>query len=134
MNTRRLIEIAFSLFENKMDGRCWHCSFILHKSKLLSIGQNQYNKTHPRIYDYNYAPHARLHAELAACLQLGLTDCTGFTIFNIRINRNGELDNSMYCRGCADLVRSLNFKRAYFSNENGDIEEFSLSTTSRLKA
>lgn len=123
-NFQRIIDIGFATRQKNLIGRCWHMSVILNKSKILSIGFNDYSKTHPKLKEFGYHPHSKLHAELAACLRLGLTDCTGLTIINLRINRNGLIDNSKFCVGCSNLIKSLGFTKAYFSNSQGGFEKY----------
>jgi hypothetical protein len=126
MNFLRLKDISLALYDKDKDGRNNHFAFVLNKSKLLSIGINQYNKTHPRVLDYDYKSHSGLHAELSACLKLGLTNCSNLTIVSTRVNRNSKLDNAKPCFGCADLIRKLNFKSCYFTDENGQFQVFEL--------
>lgn len=121
---QRIVDIGFATREKSFSGRCWHMSIILNKSKILSIGFNDYTKTHPKTKEFGYHSHAKLHAELAACLKLGLNDCAGLTIINLRINRNGLIDNSKFCVGCANLIKSLGFSEAYFSNSKGGFDLF----------
>lgn len=123
-NFDRIKEIAFATMEKSITGRCWHMSIILNKSRIISIGFNNYFKTHPKIKEYGYHPHSKLHAELAACLRLGLTDCRGLTIVNIRISREMKITNSKFCNGCSNLIKSLNFSEAYHTDNSGNFVEY----------
>ena len=119
-NFHRIVDIGYSLLDRDITGgRTFHLSAILNKSRVISIGINNYLKSHPRNKEFGYAPHARLHAEMAACLRLGFTDCSGLSIVNLRIDRNGNLCNSKFCLGCSNLIKFLNFKDAYYSTESG---------------
>ena len=120
----RLIEISYALLERSTIGRCRHFSFVLNKSKILAIGLNDYQKSHPMNQKFGYHPMSKLHAEMAAALKLGMVNCAGLTMVNIRINRENEISNSLYCRGCSNLVRALNFKDTYYSDSNGHIQQF----------
>ena len=51
---RRSIEITKALKPSKATGRAFHSTLIFNKNKLISIGVNNYNKTHPLINKYNY--------------------------------------------------------------------------------
>jgi hypothetical protein len=125
MDLKRITEIGYALREKSITGgRNFHASFILNKSKLLSIGVNRYNKSHPKNQEFGYSPMAGIHSEMAACLKLGLTDCSSLGIVNVRINRNGQLSNSCFCKGCSNLVKYLNFKEAFFTNDGGKFERF----------
>lgn len=125
MNFNRLTEIAYALkTKNIQTGRAFHVTFILNKSKISSIGINNYFKTHPRIKEFNYSPHKKVHSELRAALNLGLSDCSGLTLVNVRINNNNQLDNSAPCRGCTDLLSQLSFKNVYHTNGHGQFQKF----------
>lgn len=126
-NFNRIVEIGYALIEKGSTGRCWHLSAILNKSKILSLGINNYKKTHPQNEKFGYYPLAGVHAEMGACLRLGLTDCSGLTIVNLRINRKNEIANSKFCHGCSNLIKSLNFKEAFYSTDLGDFQQYNLT-------
>lgn len=122
INLRRITEISKALIgKNASNQKCNHVSFIYKKSKLLAIGTNKYHKTHPRIKDYNYHDFAGIHSELDATLKLGLTSCKGLTIVNVRIDKNGNVCNSAPCPGCLDLIQTLAFKEAFYTNNSGTL-------------
>ena len=125
-NFSRIVEIGRALKDKGSRKKNWHLSAILNKSKILSIGVNDYTKTHPKLREFKYHPLAKIHSELNACLKLGLTDCSGLTIVNIRIDKNENLNNSCYCFGCSNLVRYLGFKQAFFTDEDGNFQEYVL--------
>jgi deoxycytidylate deaminase len=122
INYSKLIEIARALKEKNISGRCAHSSFVFSKSKLLSIGFNKY-KTHPQTKNYSYHRFAGIHSELDAVLKLGMNDCSGLTIVNIRIDKNENLCNSQPCRGCSELIKTLGFKRIIYTNNIGNFVE-----------
>ena len=55
-----------------------------------------------------------IHSEMDAVIKLGYSDCAGLSIVNTRINRRNELDMSMPCGGCLDMLQSLNFKDIFY--------------------
>jgi hypothetical protein len=61
---------------------------------------------------------------MQANLRLGLTDCTGLVIVNVRINRNKEIDDSRPCPGCLSLLNYLNYSQIYHTNKSGEFEEY----------
>lgn len=125
MRFERLTEIAYALRgKHDSNGRAWHCSFILKKSKILSIGLNNYVKTHPKLKELGYSSMSGIHSELSACIKLGMMDCNGLTIVNFRIDNNNKLNLSKPCRHCERLIKALNFSSIYFTNENGMFEEY----------
>ena len=88
------------------------------------MATNNYSKTHPQILQYNYQPNARVHAELKCCLKLGLPDCSGMTIISLRIDNNNKLNNAMFCPGCKELIKQLNFKNCYYTDKNGNMIQY----------
>lgn len=119
MKFERLIESAYALKGRFQTGRAFHFAAILNKSRILSMATNNYSKTHPQTLLFNYQPNARLHSELSACLKLGLQDCSGLTIVSIRIDNNNRLNNAIFCNGCKELIKQLNFKNCYYTDKEG---------------
>lgn len=123
MNFNKIIEVSYALInKHNADLRCRHFSFILDKNHIISIGMNS-PKTHPLNLKYNYVNKNNqnisdivgTHSELSAVIKLGEEDCSGLTLVNTRINRNGELDFSAPCSGCKDMIKQLNFKNVFYS-------------------
>ena len=129
MNFNRLIESAYALKGRFQTGRAFHFAAILSKSKILSIATNNYSKTHPQTLQFNYQPNSRLHAEMSAALKLGLQDCSGLTIVSIRIDNNNRLNNAIFCPGCKELIKQLNFKNCYHTDKNGNFIRYEQSKT-----
>ena len=65
------------------------------------------------------ADHVGIHSEMDAIIKLGMSNCTGLTIINTRIDRNNEMAMSKPCRGCTDMLRQLNFSNVYYYNDIG---------------
>lgn len=120
----RIKEISLALAGKiNQTGRCRHFSFILKKNRILSIGFNQYKKTHPITRHFNFPEYQTgLHSEIAAILKYKLTDCTGLTIVNTRVNNNNEIDDAAPCKYCASTIKKLKFKKVIYSNKNGNWE------------
>lgn len=134
MNFDKIIEVSYALInKHNADLRCRHFSFIMDKNKIISIGLNSL-KTHPKNLKYNYVNKLNqnisdivgTHSELSAVIKLGEEDCSGLTLVNTRINRNNELDFSAPCSGCLDMIKQLNFKNVYFSNNSGTFDKVNL--------
>lgn len=124
---KKCTEISYALLKKHGDYRCKHFSFIFNKNRLLSIGINNPNKTHPKNLEIGFynrkgediSHTIGVHSELSAILKLGEEDCSKFLIVNTRINRNHKLDLSKPCDGCTSLLEQLNFKKVYFSTTSG---------------
>lgn len=107
----------------KKSYRCNHIAVIFKGNKIYSIGCNSH-KTHPQILDYEYHDHAKIHAELSACIKFGKQDCKKFSIAVLRIDRNGYFNQSKPCVGCQSVIKQLGFRRVFFTNEFGEWEKF----------
>jgi deoxycytidylate deaminase len=125
---KKCSEISYALLDKHGDYRCKHFSFIFHKNRLLSIGINNPNKTHPKNLEIGFfnrkgediSTTIGVHSELSAILRLGEEDCSKFTIVNTRINRNNQIDFSKPCGGCTSLIKQLNFKKIYYSSNSNN--------------
>lgn len=106
--------------------RCRHFSFVFDGGRLLSVGLNS-RKTHPHNLLYSYvgrdgADISRIvgtHSEMSAVLRMDAAECRGATLVNTRINRRGEFDHSRPCPGCLDMIRSLGFREAFYTDVDG---------------
>ena len=99
MNTRlvdKLFKIASPMCQ-AMSRRKKHCSVILYKGKVLSIGTNVF-KTHPMAKMKGYKFEER-HSELDAYLKIK-TPQSGMILVNMRFNKDGELRMSRPCGHC----------------------------------
>jgi len=131
MKFEKLKEISLALApKHPTDQRCRHFSFIMYKKRILSIGVNT-PKTHPLNLKHNYVNKRNIpihdlvgtHSELSAVIKLGTDDCDGLIMVNTRVNRNNEIDFSMPCKGCTSFLETLNFKRIYYSDKDGNFLE-----------
>lgn len=120
----RLTEISQALKPKHQTGRTFHVTFVLDKSRIVSIGINNLNKTHPKTQRFDYKTFENsptymtsLHSEMDAWLKLGEQDCSHLTFVNVRINNNNELDLSYPCSGCLNLMSQIGFKEFYFSSK-----------------
>lgn len=65
-----------------------------------------------------------IHSELDALIKLGTDDVSGLTLVNTRVNRNNQIDLSMPCTGCQSFLKTLNFKKVFYSTKDGKFERF----------
>lgn len=129
-NFVRAIEITRAL-KGKKDsgGRCYHTTFIFHKNRVVAIGINNYNKTHPKTLKHPYRNKcgdrylAGVHSELNAILKLKHRDYNELEVLNLRLDKNNKISLSKPCHGCQHLLKQLNFKAIYYSNKIGKIEK-----------
>lgn len=126
----RLTEISLALKPKHQTGRTFHVTFVLDKSKIVSIGINNLNKTHPKTHKFNYKTFEKdstymtsLHSEMDAWLKLGQQNCSHLTFVNVRINNNNKLDFSYPCSGCLSLMSQIGFKDFYFSSKDNSFSK-----------
>jgi len=125
----KLIKIARSL--KSFDKYNHHVTFIFKKKRLLTIGINNCNKTHPRALKYNYTDHLgknrsdkiTIHSELAAIIKLGREDCRDLTFYNIRIDNNNKVNYSKPCTGCLHLLNQVGYKNIFYTNKSGNFKK-----------
>jgi hypothetical protein len=132
MNKQRLKDLAFSLMDSSSKKRCHHFSFIMHKGRIISIGQNN-TKTHPINLinrktssktgkDFSNEKHTC--SEFNAILKfrkLTNINSSKCSIVNIRIDRNNNLAFAKPCMSCESLLKYFEFKNIYWSDHTGEI-------------
>jgi len=127
---KKCIDISRCLKKDKESGRSFHSTFIFDKSKLLSVGFNNYKKLHRR---NTFGPYrgtkdnpdqyiAGIHSEIDAVIKLGRTDCSRLTFINIRIDNNDMPNISKPCENCFRVLQGLGFKQIYYLNSLGGIQ------------
>lgn len=136
MNFDKVIEISYALIDEHITNqRCKHFSFIFDKNRLVSIGMNSL-KTHPWNLKFNYINKQKInirdiigtHSELNAVLKIPNQNCYGLTMINTRINKKNEIDYSKPCNGCMDMIKTLGFKKVYFTTKNKNFEFIDVRT------
>jgi hypothetical protein len=104
----------------------FHFAFGFKKSKLLAIGQNNPEKTHPQALmlarRFNTdMEHPYLHAETDLISRLwGKHYIDGsLKIVVLRLNKRGELRCSKPCEKCSQILNSLGIHKIWWSEDNG---------------
>ena len=124
-----LSNIALALMPslNEEREKAYHFSFILYRSKILTIGTN-IGKTHPEAYKLKYA-YPSIHSELSAYVKakklgIQLSDCA---LVNIRLSRlsikkkRPILRMSKPCKYCLPWCQST-FDKIIYTTDEGFIE------------
>ncbi len=138
MNLRtghKLIELARSMRPQKSTGQFFHISAILRKNRIVSIGWNNYLKSHPSRRFGHYADYkgfggdfrASLHSEISAIIKLGEEDLSGFSMINIRIGNFNQVCMSRCCPNCFRVLRDTGLDTLYFTNQLGQFEELEIN-------
>jgi hypothetical protein len=130
MNKKRLEDLAFSLVDSSSKKRCHHFSFIIHKGKIISIGQNS-RKTHPINLinrktsvktGKDFSDEKHTCSEFNAILKLKkLTNINSkkCSIINLRIDRNNRLAFAKPCMSCENLLKFFEFKNIEYFDKDG---------------
>jgi deoxycytidylate deaminase len=98
-----------------------HCSIIVAKKKIISVGTNRY-KTHPLAAKHGYL-FDEVHSELDALLKCD-KKC-GIELWNFRFNANGEMRMSRPCPKCLPWCLKI-FDRIVYTMDDG-MHEFDMS-------
>lgn len=112
MKFARYLEISKSLLD-KVDLRQKHFSFIIRKSKILSIGWNS-GQPHPKAFELKYK-YGCVHSELSAILKGRANDYCGCEMLNIRVNIFDEIGHSKPCNTCQNVLKMFGFSKCWYS-------------------
>jgi tRNA(Arg) A34 adenosine deaminase TadA len=120
MSINIAIKIAKSLPEEK--GKQRLCAVITDKrGKILSVGVNNYTKSHP--LQASYAKKVGrdeacfLHAEVASLVGLGYNDKPkAYKISIARVMKNGRTALAKPCRICQEALKDFNIRVIEFTN------------------
>jgi deoxycytidylate deaminase len=95
-----------------------HSACLIKGDKIFSIGINKCIK---KIHFGDKIAKSTIHAEINAILQADLRYTKGMDILIIRVNKSRKLQNSRPCNSCIDKLRKHGIRKAYYSNEQGEI-------------
>lgn len=121
INFKRLENIASAMKPLHQDGRSFHVTFAYNGSKLLTIGTNQYSKSHKyhkfghyvsRYHEGFYQ--SGIHSEVMAITKLGLDDYRNITFVNIRIDNNNKCAISKPCKNCERILSEFGYRYLYY--------------------
>lgn len=126
MNNRlyqKLIDISFDKL-HLINGRTKHFSFLVKKQRIIHVGWNDYDTSHPLLYKLGYGM-KRMHSEIAAILPFrnNLDALIGMDLVNTRVNTHGEIKISKPCSTCSIWVGTIGFKNIYFTDDNGQLQK-----------
>lgn len=120
MKPENYIEIARKYIK-KCEGKCQHVSLLLIRNKILSVGVNNYIKTHPFAHHNNYR-YSHIHSELDCIRRFPWRqhDMKRASLVNLRFARATDgLLLSRPCHNCLNLIAAFNIKEVVFSTPTG---------------
>ena len=114
----KILRIANNLFELPK-GRCKHFSFLLSGNKIVSMGWNNTNKTHPMAQRFKY-PFATIHSELHCVINSNIPvgEIYRHIMVNVRVSRDG-LQMSRPCVICQNMLTSFGLLKVIYTTKNG---------------
>ncbi len=106
------------------DSKNLHVSILMHKNKVIAIGQNDYNKTSSAFGNIYKETHFRIHSEADAIRKARyykhLSKCV---LWNFRFSRVDDgLLLSMPCNSCMKLIQLFDIKKVMFTTPYGVAE------------
>lgn len=110
---------AMRVAEGLPDDNYRLCAIITDKrGRILSVGQNSYQKSHPRqaYYAQKLGKHNKifLHAELHALTRIP-EDKKPHAIYIARVNKHGEPRNSKPCSICEMAIKDAGIQEIHYT-------------------
>ena len=136
MNNRlfnRCVEFSKALKPKIQNGKSFHVSFLVKKSRIICVATNNYKKLHNtkrfgtydnwKGFESEYRP--CIHAEVNVLIKTGETDISDCEMLNIRIDNNGGANMSKPCPNCSRLLSSLDGppKKVFYSDGDGNLRQ-----------
>lgn len=100
-----------------------HAAILVERKKILSIGINK-TKSSPMQKKFARLPHLNfIHAEIDCLKNISIDNPKHVTLYVVQF-RNGKLEESCPCDGCAGAIRHVKIHRVVHSINNGIVEKF----------
>lgn len=126
----KLCDIIYNLTKELKDvpqNRNRHFSFIVRKNRVVSVGWNSFDNTHPIAVRCNYR-YGDVHSELSAVLRYrdGIDSLRRCILVNTRINRFGDFRISKPCDKCMLWIPLIGFREIWYTNYHGKFQKLEL--------
>lgn len=106
---KRFVDLACKIAEKSTSKFRLGC-VIVKKNRIVSVGFNSMEKTHPLSATFgNY-----LHSEIRALISTPKEDLRDSTAYVMRIKKDGSLGSSKPCSVCYEALKLANVKRIYY--------------------
>lgn len=111
-----------------MDGRRAHKTVFRHGAvlfggnRVINVGRNFANKTHPGSNN----PYKTIHAEFDAILGVPRWQLEGSNLLVVRLNMSGDFVLSEPCTHCWELVEAAQIKQVLWTNNDGKVDSKNL--------
>ncbi len=116
----KLLRMSFDMIDIP-NAQNKHFTFLLDKTKIVSVGWNDNWTTHTEAKRLGYYQNA-MHSELSAILRYRGPNwkLSKLSLVNIRVNTLGQVCMSHPCSGCVRLLDMYNLnKKVWYTNEQG---------------
>lgn len=133
MNYNKLLEIAYAIYDPFHSIRSFHVSFLLRRSKILSIGINS-ARTHPvNLKNKKFNRDGKdISSEKLCCSELICINKSKnqninygkCKMINVRITRENKLGLAAPCFSCQSLINHYKIKSVFFTTDAGKFEQF----------
>ncbi len=116
-----------------IEQKAYHYAFAFRRNNLIAVGRNnpldlsakalkfgkKFNLEHFKTYPY-------VHAEVDLVVKMWGRQHIDrdIKVVVIRLSKIGELRNSMPCRYCSTLLRALNVRNVWWSNNDGTFKHW----------
>ena len=110
----RMFELAKKLSQKSTSRFKLGC-VIANKNKVISLGYNSMDKTHPKVPSV----WKMLHAELHALIGNSYNDTKGCVAYIYRETKDGKLANAKPCQMCEDALRLAGLRKVFYSDLEG---------------
>ena len=97
---------------------------IVKKNKVVGLGFNNRNKTHPKAKNIGH----RIHAELHAIIGVSADDLHGAHVYVFREYADGELAMTKPCACCQAVLESAGVKKVFYTTYGG-YDEYEIKRT-----
>ena len=122
--------IEFSVADsNSITYNFKHFSYLLMRNKIISIGRNNPDKTHPLAKKFNHRFNC-IHSELSSIVNfkfkfnnITLNKCK---LVNIRISAANTPKMARPCSMCIEMLKFFDIKEVYYTNSLGNFERISI--------
>jgi len=88
---------------------------IVSKNKIINVGFNDMNKTHPKAN----SAYKTLHAEIDALIGLDTSITKGCVVYLYREYKSGQPAIAKPCPSCELALKKAGIKTVYYTSDNG---------------
>lgn len=122
---RKAKELTYALYDPEWEPRCQHFSFIFLKGRIITIGKNSLKTDPTNLLNPKFG--AGTCSEWDAIKKFKNKTNISYNkvvIINTRLNRKKEISIARPCPGCSNLLRHINPRAVFYTNNIGEFEQY----------